>query len=353
MTQIRMIKRRLISNTVRLGILLLGAAGTISCSEPNHIPLTVQVSGLSLSKLPFVIAEDQDLYAKYGLDVELRTGPPPFDGGRQGQPDFWTRVWRKLGVASLPPPQIFVNGATPSILRYTNWPRQLDLVSIAATDCVVRSHIVGRHGIKSLEELRGGRLGVSNLDSTSGFIGRLLAERMGWDPVQNISIVPHSHAVDDIRDGLVDAAVAYEMEYAILKQEGFPILADTRTWNDYVGGNSVLAERTWLQDSTNREAARRFLMALAEGVALLHQDRGLALHVLEDWYGIEDQDIAETAYSRGVWIPREPYPCYEGIKRTMELYDSNELRRYEPEDFYDDGMVRELVENDFIDKLYH
>ncbi len=36
----------------------------------------------------------------------------------------------------------------------------------------------------------------------------------------------------------------------------------------------------------------------------------------------------------------------------MELYDSNEMRQYQAEDFYDDSILRELDESGFIDGLY-
>jgi len=42
----------------------------------------------------------------------------------------------------------------------------------------------------------------------------------------------------------------------------------------------------------------------------------------------------------------------EGIKKTMELYDSNEMRKYKLEDFYDDSLMREIDESGFIDSLY-
>lgn len=332
--------------------LLLLASAMISCADSRNLPLVVRVSSLSISKLPFVIAADQGLYEKYGLSVEFVTGPPPFENGRSGEASLWKRVGRELGILNDPQIDILVNGATPGIVRFATMARAPDEVSLASTDCVVRSHIIGRHGIDRLEDLRGKRLGVSRFESTSGFIGRLVAEKMGWDPTRDISIIAGVDEVNDLRKGVVDAIVAYEMEYAVLEREGFPILADTRSWNEDVGGNSVQVLRGWLDDSTNREAARRFLMALANGIALFHQNRELTLQVLDEWYGIDDPEVAETVYARGAWIPREPYPCYEGIKKTMELYDSNEMRRYTPDHFYDDSIIRELVDSGFVDELY-
>jgi hypothetical protein len=62
--------------------------------------------------------------------------------------------------------------------------------------------------------------------------------------------------------------------------------------------------------------------------------------------------FAQTIYARGAWLPRKPYPCYEGYTKTMELYDTNEMRRYKATDFYDDSLMREIDESGFIDALY-
>ena len=158
--------------------------------------------------------------------------------------------------------------------------------------------------------------------------------------------------MDDLRDGRVNALVANERSYAAALQEGFPVLAATSTWGEPMAGNSVIVNPAWLEDPNNREAARRFLQATIEGIALFHQNRELVMGILEKWHGITDRAYAETLYEAGRWIPRKPYPCYEGILKTMEQYDSNEMRRYSPEDFYDDSLIRELDESGFIDRLY-
>ena len=36
----------------------------------------------------------------------------------------------------------------------------------------------------------------------------------------------------------------------------------------------------------------------------------------------------------------------------MKRYDSNEMRKYTSEDFYDDSLMRELDESGFIDSFY-
>jgi hypothetical protein len=119
-----------------------------------------------------------------------------------------------------------------------------------------------------------------------------------------------------------------------------------------MAGNSVLVERDWLKTVGHRDAALRFLKASAEGFALFHRDPELAREVMARWNDIMGDELGETIYGRGESFPRKSYPCYDGIRKTMELYDSNEMRRHAPEDFYDDSLMRELEDSGFLESLY-
>ncbi len=282
---------------------------------------------------------DQGLYEKHGLDVRFEDARPGLPGGQAGRRRWTVAQAPGPAGASEAPYDIKVDGWTPYMVRKTIEAREPPLIALASTDCVVRTHIIARPEIHSLEELKGKRIGVSYLRATTGFAALLLAERMGWDPVQDISIMLNGRDVAALRTGVVDAIVAAERAYADLKDEDYSILVETKEWNEPIAGNSVLVLEPWLEDPANRDAARRFLMATTEAIALFHQDRELALDVLARWNGVTDRDYGETMYDRGRWIPREPLPRYDGIVRTMELYDSNEMRRFAAEDFHDDSLM--------------
>jgi ABC-type nitrate/sulfonate/bicarbonate transport system substrate-binding protein len=319
-----------------------------SYTDQDSIPVTVNVPSLSISKLPFVIALDQGLYAKHGLRAKVWVPAPR---GRTFA-YYWSRVRIRLGMAEYDRPDISIDGGSPMMVGVSQRGPAGRQIMIGATDCVVRAHVVGRKGIGSVGELKGGRIGVSNVGSTAGFHALLLAKRMGWDPVQDVSVFPGYEGVDGLLDGSLDALIAYEFEFADAKREGLPVLLDTREWDEFIAGNSIKVAPGWLDDPAHREAARRFLRATAEAIALFHQQPQLVKRVLAEWYGVTDPERAQTVYERGAWIPRKPYPCHDGIKSTMALYDSNEMRRYQPSDFYDDSMMREIDASGFIDALY-
>lgn len=349
-------RSKLVHRIGRAICVLVLLATSISCSDRDRISMQVKLTR-SVSKLPFVIALDQGLYEKYGLDIEVTMTEPEFDGGIH-LPSTGTaaRLWRGLlkisGQRKAWQPDIFINGANGKIYDRANRAYAPPEVFLAATDCVVRAHIVARKGMERIDDLKGKRLGISQVRSNSGFIALLLAERMGWDPIHDLSIMSGGNDIDALRDGRVDAFVASERSYAIAVDEGFPVLAATSTWNAPIAGNSVRVNAKWLREPGNREAARRFLMATIEGIALLHQDRELTLAILAKWHGITNPAYAETVYEAAQWIPHKPYPCYDGIEKAIERYDSNEMRKYSPEDFYDDSLIRELDESGFIDSLY-
>ena len=119
-----------------------------------------------------------------------------------------------------------------------------------------------------------------------------------------------------------------------------------------IGGNSVLVQKGWLERGDNREKAKRFLQATIEGLALFHSDRDLAYRVMAKWHGVTDPEVAAIAYERGQWLSKTPYPCYDGIAATMQLYDSYAMRQFTPADFYDDSIVKELEASGFIANAY-
>ncbi len=330
--------------------------GIASCGDSDMMPLKVQLGTRSISKLPFLIAADQGLYEKYGLVIDWNMPAPDFEGGIRPTAGIITRISRRLdrmrGLYEWEP-DILVDGLTPNIVKKMDRARFPHHVAIAGTDCLVRPHIIGAFGIKSVEELKGKRLGISaRRDTTLGFAALVFAKRMGWDATLDISLKLNGRDIDALRGGLVDAMVANEIRAALAMKEGFPVLEDTQKWNVAVAGNSVMVPDGWLSDETNREKARRFLKATVEGLALFHQDRELALRVMAEWNGLVDPEIAAHAYDRGQWMQKKPYPCYEGIENTFEMYDSSEMRKYQPTDFYEDSLIRELDSSGFIDALY-
>jgi len=321
------------------------AASLTSCGpQPDVLRLVVEVPATSMSKLPFVIARDQGLYAKHGLDVDLRL---PADEGRVRK--LWLRVLRKLtGTQAV---DVRIDGHGPAIVLLSRGEPAPWHVSLASTDCSVRYYVIARPGIDRLEDLAGRRLGVGLEFSTAGFAALRLVQRMGWVRDKDITVV-QSAGFKELQAGAVDAFVGGDEAIESAEAAGYRVLLDTREWNEELSGNSALVAPGWLDEGTHREAARRFLKATVEAVALFHERPELALDVMGRWQGATDRGLARKRYVRSDYVPRKPYPCSRGVRATMDLYDSAAMRKYSPADFYDDTLMRELDQNGFIDGVY-
>ena len=179
----------------------------------------------------------------------------------------------------------------------------------------------------------------------------MLAERMGWDPVQDIAILRGNYSVTPLKEGWTDALIAYDVPLAAALVAGYKVMdIDMRAWNEPIPCSGVWASRSWAHD--NHDTVIRFLKSLVEAIAMMKKDKTVAFESMAKWYDFTDYEVQNVIYNGAVEMPQKPYPAVDGIKRIMKLYDSNAMRRYKAEDFYDDSFIKELDESGFIDNLY-
>jgi len=336
---------RLIPRASLLLSTLLFAASALSAQQPTRI--RVSLGDVSLNKLIFVIAQEEGIYKKNGLEIEQYITP------------------RAAGVVAhsgvhIPPeyvkefdeePPIAIGGGSPHMVRSTTSARAPNRVIVASTDNTVRWHIIAQPEIKRLEDLKGKRIGFSGYGSMTHFMARSFALRMGWDPDQDVSLIADALAVDTLRDRKVDAFIGDEVARTMAAVNGFTPLQDLREWNLPIAGSGINVEREWL--ASNRDAVRRFVKSAVEALAIMKQNRDAGMGGIGKWYNIQDREQQRMIIDYAEALPRKPYPAVDGIQRVMEIYNYHEMRKHKPEDFYDDSFIRELDQNGYIDSLYH
>src|SRR5688572_6690087 len=173
-------------------------------ARQSLIPVKVELITRAVSKTPVLIAYDKGLYEKYGLDVTLWLPRGEFPGAIETGP----RPER---------PELSVDGGVPMVdaILKNRGPKRL---TIASTDCQVRFNIVGQKNIRTLEELKGKRLGISADGAMTGFIYRVLAKRMGWTPGKDITIVEQAQRFEDLKAGKADAFIADDRYMSLARQ---------------------------------------------------------------------------------------------------------------------------------------
>jgi ABC-type nitrate/sulfonate/bicarbonate transport system substrate-binding protein len=306
------------------------------------IPLKVEMGDVSINKIPFLIALDEGLYEKYGLDVDM----VPFSAHAADVHKIKGREKHRRDIDA----DIRVGGGSPMIVGRVNRVTPSDQIILATTDHVVHWDVVARKGIGSLEDLKGKRISYSGVGACSHYIALLIADKMGWDPRFDITLLGGDYSVFPLKNGWTDAMVAYEVPFAMARVEGYKSLVNLRSWNAPIACSGVTASRAWAAE--NRDTVLRFLKALTEAIAMMKANKAVAFKAIEKWYGFSDTEVKQIIYDGGSEMERKPYPSIEGIKKTMQLYDSAAMRQYKPEDFYDSSYMKELDDSGFIDGLY-
>ena len=319
--------------------------------EPLNVPLT----DVSINKVPYVTAKEAGLYEKYGLDVHLYITE---GAAKKGEGD---------GMA---PPKQFVGGKGYDIstgggvgLTVGKARRGGDDVILATTDHELRWHVYAKPEIKTVDQLKGKRLGVTGNSSCTGLVGHIIANKKGWTvgwgednkavPGKDLTLVRASEArLDALENNLTDAVVVNELGFTHAAKMGLKPLIDLSTWDEPFLCSGVSARSEWLKEPANRDKTMRFLKATLEAIAMMHKNDPVAMRAIGKWWGVPDREIQRKMLLTGKDIPRKPYPNVDGIKLVMKLYDSPEMQKRKAEDFYDDSLMKELDKSGFIDKLY-
>ncbi len=321
-------------------------AATPGNTQGQSSELKLVLGDVSLNKLPFVLAYDEGIFEKNGLDVT-----PMFTPGS-------VAIIRRSGV-DVPEEFIFkddtqtpikIGGACPTIVGLTTRAGRWDPMILGSTHLTSRWRIVSDSDIASAEQLKGKRIGYSGYGAVTHFVAYTFAEAMGWDPNLDWSMIANGLGVEPLQSGHVDAFIAPELHATMAVDAGFKVLVDLQDYELPVAGSAFLVDRDWLRD--NRDAARRFVKSAVEAIALMKNDKQATFRTLGKWYQLKDPELLEYFYREVEKIPRKPYPPYDGLKKVMEVYDSHEMRKYTPEHFYDDSFMRELDKSGYIDSLY-
>lgn len=328
-----------------LSITLLAAGGR--AAEPaQQATLDLLLGDVSLNKLPFVLAFDEGIYERHGLDVR-----PMFSAGS-------VDIIRASGVAvpdeyifdDVTQPAIKIGGASPTMVRLTTRAGSWDPVALGSTHSRSRWRIVGRGDIDSVADLKGKRIGYSGVGAVTHYMAVSVAQHHGWDPYFDWSMLGGALGVKSLRAGHVDAIIAPELHATMAVDAGYRVIADLGDYDLPAAGSSFLFDREWL--ANNEDTAMRFMKSAVDAIALLKNDRQAAYRTLRKWYQVRDEALLEHFYAEVEKLPSKPYPPIEGIRKAMSIYDSHEMRRYTPDHFYDDRFVRELDESGYIDALY-
>ena len=324
---------------------MLGLAAVVSSTGSSQLTrVEVSLGDVSINKVPQLVAADQGLYAKYGLDVHQTISAGAARAAAASGvvvPDAY--VNRETGTSA----PIEVGGGSPMINGFVNNSRGEARVIVLTQEDMAVDHVIAKPGIARIEDLKGKRLGFSGVGSVTHFSALSLAKRLGWNPDRDITLVGGSATIDALKQDKVDAILGSAMVIALAPQAGFKDIGDLTRYKMAMAGSGIMVNKAYL--AANRDTVLRFLKADIEATALMQRNRQVFNAALARWFNITDRKTQDGMFAYVNKFEKKPYPAVEGIKQVLALYDSPEMRKHTAEDFYDSTLVAELDKSGFLD----
>jgi ABC-type nitrate/sulfonate/bicarbonate transport system substrate-binding protein len=233
-----------------------------------------------------------------------------------------------------------------------------DAIVLATTTGTFAISIVGLPELApTVDSLRGQTLAVTRIGSTSDFVARYWLRRIGAEPVADVPIIQvggNPEMVVALATGAAQMVSATDLFALELQRQGYRELANGAEMGVEYIHTGLTTTRSYL--ATHEDVVRRYLRAAMRGQARFIADRATSVQVVSKYTQLDDQDVLGRAWElhAGKLAKRVPYTTAASMRLALdELSPTNEAARTaDPEQFYDNRLVRELDESGFFKSLY-
>ena len=330
--------KKQISGLVALVIIQLA---TFSLAHAQLARLNVGYSAVSADQLPAWVAKESGIFAKNGLDVQLIF----FTGG--------STAILALVSGDVPITQVSGPGLVSSALAGS------DSVFVAAGITSLNYVLMGKPGVKTAEQLKGGTLAISRFGSATDTIARFALRKIGLTPGKDVTLVQVGSGPERLSaalTGRVTASVINPPSSFVAEQKGLAIIADVAQMGLVFQHTGAATTRKYIKE--NQDIVRRYVRSHVEAVHRMWTDKEATIRALSRYMGSGlDRETLQKSYENVMteaMYPKKQYPSIEGLKTVLEDIAERDPRAKsaKPEQFVDASFIRELDQSGFIDGLY-
>jgi NitT/TauT family transport system substrate-binding protein len=258
-----------------LGILAIFFGASAAPAQLKKVRFST--SAISISELPFKVAQLKGFWREEGLDVEtiLIRGAVGMQALLGGSVDYTSASGSTIAAAvrGLPVKLVFVSSAKP----------QFDLMAQPA--------------IKSVQDLKGKIVGISSRGGSNDLITQMILQKNGLFPNKDVTLIivgGQEESALALRAGRVAAALMTPPRPFMLLREGFSRLAYS---GDYMstypnGGIGATDEKI----KSNPAEVLAFTKGTIKALQFSRQNRAEMLKIMPPYLGIKDPALIEQLY---------------------------------------------------------
>ncbi len=260
-----------------------GAKPSVS-AKPSIAPappgtILAAYSELTPINTPLWAAVDTGIFKKNGLTVDARL------------------IESSLGVGALLSDEVkFAAMGGSEALAATV--EGADLVVLLTLSPVYPYKLEVRNDIKTAQDLKGKKLGISRIGSSSDSATRAALRKLGLDAdkdVQLIQVGSLAARMAALTSGALDGAVAALPDTVDMEKGNLHPLLDLAAERLPAVNNTLVAKRSYV--NANKDTVQKYVDSVVEGMARVKKDKGLMLELVKKYLkerGGSEQALDET-----------------------------------------------------------
>ena len=202
--------------------------------------------------------------------------------------------------------------------------------------------------IRKPEELRGKRIGVSQIGASSDFIARYAAQQIGLNPEKDVTILAAGGMGQRwaaLTGGHIDATVAQPPYTLLARKGGYPVLLDISRQEFQYPISAVFTTRSFIK--AEPETVMNFMRGLADGMDFYRDEKNKdrVVKFLGEYYrsnATEELDETRRAYSQVT--PGLPTITAKSIENVIKNEKDLAAMSLNPDEILDLSFLRRLEE---------
>jgi NitT/TauT family transport system substrate-binding protein len=318
------------------GLVLTLVALVFSTSAFSQ-PIKLGYAALTAGQVAPWIAKEAGYFSKYGLEAELIYIPA-------------VAATQALIAGEIQLAQVTGVSTSGAILAGA------DVRIIASVQDRLAGSIYARPEIKTPEDLKGKKLGISRFGAVSETAAAMFLARFGLKRKTDVAIIQLGglpEIITAMERGGVDAGFANPPQTSRARRLGMRELFDLNALGVELQQTCLTVTTKYLRE--RRPVVRSFLQAYSEGLHRFMTDRDFSIQVLKKYLRVDDKEILDDAYGfYAQRLQKIPLPTLKGIKFILDEMAEKQprARNVSPESFVDSSLLQELDQSGFFKQLW-
>jgi NitT/TauT family transport system substrate-binding protein len=299
--------------------------------------IRVGQGSISLQSGLMYIAQDRGLFAKYGLVSEIVYIPG-------GSTNVQVLVSGSLDLSQL-------SGA-PGVAANLEG---ADLVYFLGLLDKLNYQLVTRPEIKSVEQLKGRKFGVSRFGSSADFGLRALLKRLGIDlrDVSILQIGDEPSRIAAIKSANIDGTVVNAPFSSEAEKLKLNVIADSVKMDIPFFNTGLLGSKKYMDKQEAK--VLNFLRAYLEAIKVMKTEKEYSLKAMAKFTRVQNLKAIQEGYDYfNNQLQPVPYPSVEAMQAVVaQIAETNsKARGIDAKAYVNDRYLKRLEEEGFVKKLW-